>query len=132
MPTTAIMMIIIIIVIMTTKSTIMMGKTPRPSAPYHPYHQLSSNNNVQLQLFATQLTAADSQLLVNLTKCGSEAQSFDSQNPHSARASLHSFFFAALAELSKPAAQSLDADSARSHRYEAASARLTQIAQTAS
>ena len=58
MPTTAIMiMMMIIIVIMMTKSTMMMGKTPRPSAPYHPYHQLSSNNNVQLQLFATQLTA---------------------------------------------------------------------------
>jgi hypothetical protein len=66
------MMIIIIIVIMTTKSTMMMGKTLRPSTPYHPYHQLSSNDNVQLQLFATQLTAADSQLLCASLECSSD------------------------------------------------------------
>ncbi len=41
------MMMIIIIVIMMTKTTMMMGKTPWPSAPYHHYHQLSSNDNVQ-------------------------------------------------------------------------------------
>ena len=40
-----------------TKTTTMMGRTPWPSAPYHHYHQLGSNDNVQLQLFATQLTA---------------------------------------------------------------------------
>ena len=63
------MMIIIIVVIMTT---MMMGKTLRPSTPYHPYHQLSSNDNVQLQLFATQLTAADSQLLCASLECSSD------------------------------------------------------------
>jgi hypothetical protein len=41
-------------------------------------------------------------------------------------------FCTALAEFSKPGAQSVDGDSARSHRYEVVSARLSQIAQTAS
>ncbi len=40
--------------------------------------------------------------------------------------------FAVLAEFLKPVAQSVDGDSARSHRYEVVSARLSQIAQTAS